>query len=69
MSVSVSDLVVSIASPQDAAAMVEVIHSAFACAAPVDPPSAAIDETAETLAASLLRGSGVFARVGGRPAG
>lgn len=69
MSVSVSDLVVSIASPQDAAAMVEVIHSAFAARPYVDPPSAAIDETAETLAASLLRGSGVFARVGGRPAG
>jgi tRNA threonylcarbamoyladenosine biosynthesis protein TsaE len=69
VSVSVSDLVVSIASPQDAAAMVEVIHSAFAARPEVDPPSVAIDETAETLAASLLRGSGVFAQVGGRPAG
>jgi tRNA threonylcarbamoyladenosine biosynthesis protein TsaE len=69
VSVSVSDLVVSIASPQDAAAMVEVIHSAFDARPRVDPPSAAIDETAETLAASLLRGSGVFAQVGGRPAG
>jgi tRNA threonylcarbamoyladenosine biosynthesis protein TsaE len=69
VSVSVSDLVVSIASPQDAAAMVEVIHSAFDARPEVDPPSAAIDETAETLAASLLRGSGVFAQVGGRPAG
>ena len=69
MSVSVSDLVVSIASPQDAAAMVEVIHSAFGARPPVDPPSAAIDETAETLAASLRRGSGIFAQVGGRPAG
>jgi tRNA threonylcarbamoyladenosine biosynthesis protein TsaE len=69
VSVSVSDLVVSIASPQDAAAMVEVIHSAFHARPRVDPPSPAIDETAETLAASLLRGSGVFAQVGGRPAG
>ena len=50
MSVSVSDLVVSIASPQDAAAMVEVIHSAFGARPPVDPPSTAIAETAETLA-------------------
>ena len=49
--------------------MVEVIHSAFAARPPVDPPSTAIDETAETLAASLRRGSGVFAQVGGRPAG
>jgi tRNA threonylcarbamoyladenosine biosynthesis protein TsaE len=69
VSVSVSDLVVSIASPQDAAAMVEVIHTAFGARPPVDPPSSAIEETAETLAASLRRGSGIFAQVGGRPAG
>jgi tRNA threonylcarbamoyladenosine biosynthesis protein TsaE len=69
VSVSVSDLVVSIASPQDAAAMVEVIHSAFGARPPVDPPSTAIEETAETLAASLRRGSGIFAQVDGRPAG
>jgi tRNA threonylcarbamoyladenosine biosynthesis protein TsaE len=69
VSVSVSDLVVSIASPQDAAAMVEVIHSAFGARPPVDPPSTAIAETAETLAGSLRRGSGIFAQVGGRPAG
>jgi tRNA threonylcarbamoyladenosine biosynthesis protein TsaE len=69
VSVSVSDLVVSIASPQDAAAMVEVIHSAFGARPAVDPPSAAIDETAQTLAASLRRGAGIFAQVGGRPAG
>jgi hypothetical protein len=52
VSVSVSDLVVSIASSQDAAAMLEVIHSAFRARRPVDPPSAAIDETVETLTAS-----------------
>ena len=69
MSVSVSDLVVSIASLHDAAAMVEVIHSAFGARPPLDPPSTAITETAESLAASLLRGSGVFARVGNCPAG
>jgi tRNA threonylcarbamoyladenosine biosynthesis protein TsaE len=69
VSVTVSDLVVSIASPQDAAAMVEIIHSAFGARPPIDPPSTAIDETAETLAAALRRGSGVFAQVGGRPAG
>jgi tRNA threonylcarbamoyladenosine biosynthesis protein TsaE len=69
VSVSVSDLVVSIASPQDAAAMVQVIHSAFGARPPLDPPSTAITETAESLAASLRRGSGVFARVGNCPAG
>jgi tRNA threonylcarbamoyladenosine biosynthesis protein TsaE len=60
---------VSIASPQDAAAMVDVIHSAFNARPPVDPPSAATAETAQTIAASLRRGSGIFAQVGGRPAG
>jgi tRNA threonylcarbamoyladenosine biosynthesis protein TsaE len=69
VSVSVSDLVVSIASPQDAAAMVEVIHSAFGARPAVDPPSAAIAETVETLAASLQRGTAIFAQVSGRPAG
>jgi tRNA threonylcarbamoyladenosine biosynthesis protein TsaE len=69
VSVSVSDLVVSIASPQDAAAMVEVIHSAFRARPPVDPPSAAIDETVETLTASLQQGSGILASVNDRPAG
>ena len=49
--------------------MVEVIHSAFNARPPVDPPSAATAETPETLAASLRRGSGIFAQVGGRPAG
>ena len=49
--------------------MVEVIHSAFGARPPVDPPSTAIDETEETLAASLRRGAGILAHVGGRPAG
>jgi tRNA threonylcarbamoyladenosine biosynthesis protein TsaE len=69
VSVSVSDLVVSIASPQDAAAMNEVIHSAFDARPQVNPPSDADEETAETLAAKLRRGSGIFAQVEGRPAG
>jgi tRNA threonylcarbamoyladenosine biosynthesis protein TsaE len=69
VSVSVSDLVISIASPQDAAAMVEVIHSAFDARPAVDPPSAADEETTDSLAASLRHGSGIFAKVGGRPAG
>ena len=49
--------------------MVEVVHTAFAARPPVDPPSSAIDETADTLAATLQHGTGIFARVGGRPAG
>ena len=49
--------------------MVEVIHSAFGARPQVDPPSDADEETAETLAAQLRRGSGIFAQVDGRPAG
>ena len=49
--------------------MIEVIHSAFGARPPVDPPSTAIDETEATLAASLRRGAGILAHVGGRPAG
>ncbi len=49
--------------------MVKVIHSAFGARPPVDPPSTAIDETVETLTASLQRGTGIFAHVGGHPAG
>jgi len=49
--------------------MIEVIHGAFGARPRVDPPSDADEETAETLAAKLRRGSGVFAQVEGRPAG
>lgn len=49
--------------------MVEVIRTAFGARPAVDPPSDAGKETAETLAAKLRRGSGIFARVDGRPAG
>lgn len=49
--------------------MIEVIHSAFGARPQVDPPSDAADETAETLAAKLRHGSGIFAQVEGRPAG
>jgi len=61
--------VVAVASLDDAAAMVEVIHAAFGARPPLDPPSTAIDETPESLAASLQQGRGIFASVGGRPAG
>jgi tRNA threonylcarbamoyladenosine biosynthesis protein TsaE len=69
VSVSVSDLVVAVASDSDAAAMVEVIHAAFGARPPLDPPSTAIDETVESVVASLGRGGGIFAAVAGRPAG
>ena len=70
MSISVPDLVVSVASADDAAGMVEVIHAAFGARPPLDPPSTAIDETAGVGGREPARsGGGIYAAVGGRPAG
>ena len=69
MSVSVLHPVVSVASEENAAGMVEVIHAAFGARPPLDPPSTANTETIASVAASLRRGGGVYAAVGGRPAG
>ena len=63
------DLVVSVASKDDAAGMVDVIHAAFGARPALDPPSTAIAETATTVAAQLVEGAGVYAQVDGRPAG
>nr|WP_294694681.1 tRNA (adenosine(37)-N6)-threonylcarbamoyltransferase complex ATPase subunit type 1 TsaE [uncultured Friedmanniella sp.] len=69
MSTSVSDLVVSAAEQENAPGMVEVIHAAFGARPALDPPSTASAETADSVAATLARGSGVYAQVHGRPAG
>lgn len=55
--------------PEHAAGMVEVIHAAFGNRPRVDPPSTAGTETAESVAAAVAAGSGVYATVDGRPAG
>jgi len=64
-----SDLVVSVAEQDDAPGMVEVIHAAFGARPPLEPPSTASAETAASVAATLARGTGVYAEVAGRPAG
>jgi tRNA threonylcarbamoyladenosine biosynthesis protein TsaE len=69
VNVSVQDLTVAVASPADASAMVEVIHAAFGARPPLDPPSTAIEETAESVQAAMRRGGGIYATVAGRPAG
>ena len=60
---------VSVAEQDDAAGMVEVIRAAFGARPPLDPPSTASTETAASVAATLARGTGVYAEVAGRPAG
>ena len=57
------------ATAEHATGMVEVIHAAFGARPPLDPPSTADAETAETVAEALARGTGVYATVSGRPAG
>jgi len=69
VNVSISDLVIAVASTRDAAAMVEVIHAAFGARPPLDPPSTAIDETSESIAELISAGGGIYASVAGRPAG
>jgi tRNA threonylcarbamoyladenosine biosynthesis protein TsaE len=60
---------VSVASVEDAAGMVEVIHAAFGARPALDPPSTAIEETTASITHSLHRGAGIYAQVNGRPAG
>ena len=69
MHVTVSDLVVSVASPDDAAGMVDVIHAAFGARPPLDPPSTASEETTKSVAAAVAGGGGIYATVRGQPAG
>lgn len=69
MNVSVFELALSVATVDDAPALVEVIHAAFGARPPLDPPSTAIDETAASVAATLRRGGALLAAVDGRPAG
>ncbi len=59
----------SVASAADAPGMVEVIHAAFGARPRLDPPSTAGQETPDIVRATLARGGGIYAEVGGRPAG
>lgn len=69
VNLSVTDLELSPATPDDAGDLVVVIRAAFGARPPVDPPAPAIGETAESIAAALSQGTGVVARVEGRAAG
>jgi len=57
------------ATADHAVGMVEVIHAAFGARPPLDPRSTADAETAESVAAAVARGSGVYTTIAGRPAG
>jgi tRNA threonylcarbamoyladenosine biosynthesis protein TsaE len=53
----------------EAATVHEVVHAAFEARPPLDPPAAALAETAEQLEARLATHGGLLARVDGTPAG
>lgn len=64
-----SDLAVAEATVADAAAIVDVIHRSFAARPLLDPPSSALDETEQSVAATLAEAGGLLCRVDGQPAG
>lgn len=54
------------ATPEDAAALADLIVRSFRARPVLDPPSTATDETAETVGAALLAGGGVVAETDGQ---
>jgi tRNA threonylcarbamoyladenosine biosynthesis protein TsaE len=55
--------------PEAAADLVAIIHDAFSHRPDLDPPSSALDETEESVAAALAAGGGLLASMDGRPVG
>ena len=69
MTTSVSEPTIEVVGPEAAAVVLGVVREAFADRAPLDPPTDALAETEETIAARLAAGGGLVAWVDGRPAG
>lgn len=58
-----------LATEDDAADLVEIMHAAFGARRPVGPPAAALQESEESVVRALRDGFGLIARIDGRPAG
>ncbi len=70
MTTSTSEPTIEVVGPEAAAVVLEVVRAAFADRPRLDPPTDALAETEESIAARLAAGAGLVARVaGGRPAG
>lgn len=65
---SVSDPTIEVVGPEAAATVLEVVRASFADRAPLDPPTDALSETEQSIAARLDAGAGLVARVGGEAA-
>lgn len=64
----VSDPTIEVVGPEAAATVLEVVRASFADRAPLDPPTDALSETEQSIAARLDAGAGLVARVDGEPA-
>lgn len=62
------DVVIRLATPEDAAAVLGVVRAAFAARPPVDPPAAALSDTLADVRTFLVDGEIVLAEVDGVPA-
>ena len=61
--------VIEVVGPEAAAVVLEVVRTAFADRPMLDPPTDALAETEETIAARIAAGAGLVARVDGQAAG
>ena len=61
--------VVTEVGPDAAPQVLEIVHRAFAARPPLDPPSTALDENVDSVAAALGAVGGLLATVDGRPVG
>lgn len=64
-----NELDVAAATPEDAQAIVEVIHRSFGTRPVLSPPSTALDESVESVRATIELAGGVIASRRGRPMG
>ncbi|WP_435746734.1 tRNA (adenosine(37)-N6)-threonylcarbamoyltransferase complex ATPase subunit type 1 TsaE [Nocardioides sp. SYSU DS0663] len=64
-----SDIEIVRVGPEAAAAVLRVVHEAFAARPPLDPPAAALTETVESMAERLRPHGGLLACLDGEPVG
>lgn len=60
---------IDVVGPEAADVVLSVVREAFADRPPLDPPTDALSETEESMAARLAAGAGLVARVDGQPVG
>ncbi len=61
--------VTALVGAEETGAVLALVHAAFGARQRLDPPSTALEETADTVAAALAAHGGVLAVLDGRPAG